>query len=161
MPRRGGVMFRHVGGPPARPCDIQFHARIKAAQVPGTLLSVSSLLPHNCLGAGAPLSLFWSFSSSSLLVRAGPPSFLLSTVLSIACSAGTHIPFDHLRTTPYLVIMKYFATLSMATMAAAQMQVMSLAAAPSPAGAMTHTVSILIWRSQGHSLTVYRSSLVD
>jgi plastocyanin len=36
--------------------------------------------------------------------------------------------------------MKYFATLSMATMAAAQMQVMSLAAAPSPAGAMTHTV---------------------
>jgi hypothetical protein len=36
--------------------------------------------------------------------------------------------------------MKYFATLSMATMAAAQMQVMSLAAAPSPAGAMTHSV---------------------
>ena len=82
-----------------------------------------------------------------LTVRAGPRSAfqsLLSTFIvhSIACSAGSH-SLRPSQTILNLVIMKYFTALPvMASVAAAQMNVMSLHSAM-PAGPATHTVSIL------------------
>jgi hypothetical protein len=98
-------------------------------------------LPHN---TGAPLSFssFFFLLSEPALVVPFDPFTTPSTYILLLAAQAYALFYNDFYTIHNLVIMKYIAALPLAaTMAAAQMQVMSLASAAAT-GAMTHTVRL-------------------